>query len=227
MRLTPLKYLKYNDMKTRIIFSLLALTFLWSCSTSMKYTWTKDNFEGKKFEKILVLTISKNLKSRTLFENTVVQYLGEEGINATNALNVFTPVEDMNDLTEAEIEKRITDGNYDGVLVTSLIDINTRDVRVNNSTPYYPYMYGGYYGYGYGSFIYSNYNYMYSIDSYREEKTFVLETRLYDVNEVNQKEAVVWSGQSELVDPSGSESASKSYSDKLVRTLMESGTIKK
>ena len=214
-------------MKTRIILSLLAMVFLWSCSITMKYTWTKENFEGKKFDKILVLTISKNLKSRTLFENTVVQLLAEEGINATNALNVFTPVEDMKKLTEEEIEKRIKGGGYDAVLITSLIDINTRDVRVNNTTPYYPYMYGGYYGYGYRSFIYSNYNYMYSIDSYREEKTYVLETRLYDVNETNNKEAIVWSGQSELVDPSGSESASKSYSGTLVKTLMESGTIQK
>ena len=184
------------------------MVFLWSCSTTMKYTWTKENFQGKKFEKILVLTISKNLKSRTLFENTVVELLANEGITSTNALNVFTPVEDMSKLTEEEIENRIKNGGYDGVLVTSLIDINTRDVRVNNTTPYYPYMYGGYYGYGYRSFIYSNYNYMYSIDTYREEKTYVLETRLYDVNEPNNKEAIVWSGQSELVDPSGAESAS-------------------
>ena len=203
------------------------MVFLWSCSTTMKYTWTKENFEGKKFDKILVLTITKNLKSRTLFENTVVQLLAEEGINATNGLNVFTPVEDMKKLTEEEIENRIKGGGYDGVLVTSLIDVTTRDVRVNNTTPYYPYMYGGYYGYGYGGFIYSNYNYMYSIDSYREEKTYVLETRLYDVNETDNKEAIVWSGQSELVDPSGSESASKSYSGALVKTLMESGTIQK
>ena len=203
------------------------MVFLWSCSTTMKYTWTKENFEGKKFEKILVLTISKNLKSRTLFENKVVELLADEGITATNALNVFTPVEDMSKLTEAEIENRIKNGGYDGILVTSLIDINTRDVRVNNTTPYYPYMYGGYYGYGYRSFIYSNYNYMYSIDSYREEKTFVLETRLYDVNEPDNKEAIVWSGQSELVDPSGAESASNSYSGKLVKTLMDSGTIQK
>lgn len=214
-------------MKTRIILSLLAMTFLWSCSTTMKYTWTKESFEGKQFDKILVLTISKNLKSRTLFENTVVQYLGEEGINATNGLSVFTPVENLKEITEAEIERRIKAGGYDGVLVTSLIDINTRDVRVNNSTSYYPYMYGGYYGYGYGGFIHSNYNYMYSIDSYREEKTYVMETRLYDVNEANKKEAVVWSGQSELVDPSGAESASKTYSNKLVKTLMDSGTVKK
>ncbi len=211
-------------MKTRIILSLLAMTLLWSCSTTMKYTWTKENFEGKSFDKVLVLTLSKNLKSRTLFENTVAELLTQEGITATNGLKVITPVEDVKKLTEEEIGKRIKDGEYDAVLITTLIDVNTRDVQVMNNN-YYPYMYGGRYGYGYNSFIYSSYNYMWN-DQYREEKTYVLETRLYDVNETNQKEAVVWSGQSELVDPSGSESASNTYSKKLVKTLMESGTIK-
>lgn len=212
-------------MKTRIILSLLAMVLLWSCSTTMKYTWTKENFEGKSFDKVLVLTISKNLKSRTLFENTVVDLLKEEGITANNALNVFTPVEKMDDLTEEEIGKRIKDGGYDAVLVTSLIEVNTRDVQVNNYN-YYPYMYGGRYGYGYRSFIHYNYDFMYN-NQYREEKTYVYETRLYDVSELNPKEAIVWSGQSELTDPSGSESASKTYSKSLVRTLMESGKIKK
>ncbi len=207
-----------------MIVSLIAMTFLWSCATTMKYTWTKENFEGKKFDKILVLTISKNLKSRTLFENTVVEYLVEDGINATNSLNVFTPVEKMEDLTEDVIEARIKEGNYDGVMVTTLIDVNTQDVQVNN-TSYYPMSYG--YGYGYRSFIYSGYGNMYAPDYYRQQKTYVLETRLYDVSESNPKEAIVWSGQSELTDPSGSESASKSYSNTLVKTLMESGTIKK
>jgi len=210
-------------MKTRIIVSLIAMTFLWSCATTMKYTWKKENFEGKKFDNVLVLTISNNLKSRTLFENTVVKYLAEDGINATNSLSVFTPVEKMEDLSEDEIERRIKEGNYDAVLVTSLIDINTQDVQVNN-TPYYPMSYG--YGYGYRSYIYSGYGHMYSNDYYRQQKTYVLETRLYDISESDPKETVVWSGQSELTDPSGSESASKNYSDTLVKTLIESGILK-
>ncbi len=213
-------------MKTRIILSLVVMTFLWSCSTTMKYTWTKDNFEGKSFDKVLVLTLSKNLKSRTLFENTVAELLKEEGITASNGLKVITPVEDVKKLTKEEIGKRIKEGGFDAVLITTLIDVNTRDVQVINNNNYYPYMYGSRYGYGYSSYIYSSYNYMYN-DQYREENTYVLETRLYDVNESNPKEAVVWSGQSELVDPSGSESASNTYSKKLVKTLMESGTIKK
>jgi hypothetical protein len=211
-------------MKAKLIVLIVAVALLWSCATTMQHTWKKENFEGKHFDKVLVLAISKNLKSRTLFENTVVDLLKENGINATNALNVFTPVEDLKSISEEDIGKRIKDGGYDAVLVTSLVDTRTRDVQVNN-TNYYPYMYGGYYGYGYRSFIYSNYNYMYS-DQYREEKTYVLETRLYDVNISDPKEAVVWAGQSELVDPSGSESASNTYSKQLVKALIESGAVK-
>ncbi|MCK5730264.1 MAG: hypothetical protein KAH68_04280, partial [Draconibacterium sp.] len=181
-------------------------------------------FVGKEFDKILVLTITKNLKSRTLFENTVVENLAEGGVNASSSLSVFTPVEKMEDLSEDEIEARIKKGNYDGVLVTTLVDINTQDVRANSTTSYYPMSYG--HGYGYRSFIYSGYGHMYEPDYYREQKTYVLESRLYDVSESDPKEAVVWSGQSELVDPSGSDSASKTYSDILVKTLLESGTIK-
>lgn len=212
-------------MKTKIMLSLLAVTLFWSCSTIIKYTWTKENIEGKSFNKVLVLTLSKNLKSRTLFENTVAELLTKEGITASNGLKVISPFENAKNLSEDEIGKRIIAGGYDAILVTTLIDINTRDVQVNNYN-YYPYIYGGRYGYGYSSYIYSSYNYMYN-DQYREEKTYVLETRLYDVNETKTKEAVLWSGQSGLLDPSGSESATKTYCYKLVKTLMESGTFKK
>ena len=211
-------------MKIKGLIIVLVSALLWSCATTMQSTWKKENFEGKSYEKVLVLTITRNLKSRTLFENTTVNLLEDKGINATNSLNVFTPVEDLSQLSEEQIEKRIKDGGYDAVLVTSLIDTRTRDVQVNN-TNYYPYMYGGYYGYGYRSFIYSNYNHLYS-DQYRQEKTYVLETRLYDVSISDPKEAIVWAGQSELVDPSGSEAASSKYSTQLVTALVESGVIK-
>lgn len=211
-------------MKVKVIIAVIALSLLWSCATTMQHTWKKDTYEGKHFDKVLVLAISKNLKTRTLMENTVVDLLKQNGINATNALNVFTPVEDLKTVSEEEIGKRIKDGGYDAVLVTTLIDTRTRDVQVN-TTNYYPYMYGGYYGFGYRSFIYSNYNHLYS-DQYREEKTYVLETRLYDVNISEPKEAVVWAGQSELVDPSGSESAANTYSKQLVKALIESGAVK-
>lgn len=212
-------------MRAKIFISLVVLSLLWSCSTTMEYTWKKENFEGKKFDKILVLAISKNMKSRKLMENSIADLLKRQGINATNALSIFTPGENAKDLTEDEIAKRIRDGGYDAVLITSLLDTKTRDVEVNNNS-YYPYMYGGYYGYGFRSYIYFNYYHMYA-DQYREEKTYVLESRLFDVNIGDPKKAVVWSGQSEMVDPTGVEQISRNYSKQLVKTLISSGAVQK
>ena len=94
-------------MKAKRIVLIVAVALLWSCATTMQHTWKKENFEGKHFDKVLVLAISKNLKSRTLFENTVVDLLKENGINATNALNVFTPVEDLKSISEEDIGKAV------------------------------------------------------------------------------------------------------------------------
>lgn len=213
-------------MKIKLLVTVFALFFLWSCSTTMEYTWTKENFQGKKFDKVLVMAITRNLESRTLFEYTAVEYLKESGVNAMNSINVFTPVEKFEDLNEKEIESRIKNGGYDAVLITSLIDVNTRDVRVVQSGPYYPFAYDYGYGYSYWGFIYGNYSHMYMPEYYREEKNYVLETRLYDVNEGDQKEAIVWAGQSSLTDPSSADSASKQFTKKLVKTLIETGKIK-
>ena len=207
-------------MKTRIIISLIVMTFLWSCATSMKYTWTKEDYQGKKFNKILVVVESKTNQGRLNGEKAIVELLNKEGITATNSITVFPFNENPQDLSEDEIENRILKGGYDGVLITSLVDARTREVREGGGTYTQPV------SYRYGRHIRTGYVHMQEPEYYRQEKTFVLETRFFDVSEKATKESVVWSGQSELTDPSSAESAAKKYSKQLVKTLLESGTIK-
>ncbi len=207
-------------MKTRVVISLFAMIFLWSCASTMKYTWTKENYQGRKYKKILVIVEAQTQQGRIDGENAIVENLIKEGISATNSLNIFPPALMTGNLTEDEIEAKILEGDYDGVLVTSIIDESTRDVREGGGT-YAPPV-----SYRYGRHIRSGYMHMQEPEYYRQETTYVLETQLFDVADQANKEAVVWSGQSELTDPSSSESASKSYSKTLVKTLIESGTIK-
>ena len=207
-------------MKTRVIISLIAITFLWSCATTMKYTWTKDDYQGRKFNKVLVIVEAQTQQGRVNGENAIIEALKKEGVNATNSLAVFPNSANKGALTEDEIEAKIIDGGYDGVLVTSLVDANTRDVREGGSTYSQPV------SYRYGRHIRTGYANMYEPEYYRQETTYLFETQLFDVSDKANKEAVVWSGQSELTDPSSSESAAKTYSKRLVKTLIESGTIK-
>jgi len=183
----------------------------------MNSTWTKENYSGKKFDKLLVLAISKNMAARKSFEETVVEKLREEGINATDALYVFPPTSDIKNLTEQEIEERIKVSGYDGLLVTYLVDITSRDVSVNDSY-YYP---RGYYGYR--RYIYSGYGYYNT--GYREEKSYILETRLYDTTISDPEASVLWSGQSEVTNPSSYHSGSKTYAKRLLNTLLKNRII--
>jgi len=206
-------------MRKRTILGLITIAFLWSCATSMQYTWTKEGYEGRKYKKILVVVEAQTQQARLNGENTLVDYLTKEGISATNSLSVFPLNENPQDLSEDEIENRILSGGYDGVLITSLVDARSREVREGGGTYYEPVHYR------YGRYVRRGYVHMREPEYYRQEKTYVLETRFFDVAGQATKESVVWSGQSELTDPSSAESAAKSYSKQLVKTLLDSGTI--
>lgn len=207
-------------MKIQLGLSLFAMLFLASCSSTMKYTWTNEGYQGRAYKKVLVIGEAKTQQGRANAENAIVDALKKEGINATNSILLFPPTEDNHELSELEIENRILDGGYDGVLVTSLVDAKTRAVREGGGTYYAPNHYR------YGRYARRGYMHMYEPEYYREEKTFVLETKFFDVSNRANKESVVWSGQSELTDPSSAQSAAKSYSKKLVKTLLQSGMIK-
>jgi hypothetical protein len=185
----------------------------------MKYTWSKVDYEGKKFNKILVIVISSTELGRRTAEEIIVNDLGKEDIKATISFTIFPPDENIKNLSEEEIEKRILDGSYDGVLVTKLIDANSREIREGGGTYYQPVTYG------YRRSIYAGYMNMVEPEYYRQEMTYVIESQLFDVEDVARKESVVWSGQSELTDPISFESASEEYSRTLIKTLIKSGKI--
>lgn len=58
--------IKTNSLKKlSISSSLVLLVFLMSCSTSMKYTWTKENYQGRTYKKVLVIAEGATYKART------------------------------------------------------------------------------------------------------------------------------------------------------------------
>lgn len=211
---------KINDMKAKIFLGLVVVAFLWSCSSPMKYTWTKENYQGKAYNSILVMAESATQEGRMSVEDAIVKELAKQEISATNSLGLFPAGEDLDGLTEDEIELRIASGGYDGVLITSLVDAKTRDVREEGGSYYQPTYYR------YGRSIRRGYVNMQAPDYYRQEKSYVLESQFFDVSKKVEKEAVVWSGQSTLTDPSSASSAASSYAKKLVKTLVENAVVK-
>ena len=208
-------------MKSKIFIFLLGTAILSACATSMSSTWTKSDYQGRSFSNILVIVEANSVQGRVNSENAIVDRLKKEGINATNSLNVFPIGSKVEDLSEDEIEKRILDGGYDGVLISFLATQNSRDVREGGGTYAQPVTVR------YGRRIRTGYVHVQEPEYYRQETIYVLETQLYDTKDQANKQSGVWSGQSEITDPSSVESAAKSYSKTLVNNLLSSGIIQK
>lgn len=209
-------------MKTRIILSLLALTFLCSCAAYMEQVWLREDYQGKKFQKILVLAISNDIKSGTEFENTIVNILEKKGINATNSLNVFPMDIEKEEVSDEQIESKLKEGNYDAVLISYLEDLQTRKINVAGGPSGYNSPTGNY-----RSYINTGFNFKYTPEGYREEKSYILETRLFDITEPNPEKTMVWSGQSSITDPSSFYAGSRDYAIILVKSLLSSKVIRK
>lgn len=208
-------------MKIKIIVLLLSAAIIGGCASTMSSTWTKSDYQGRKYNKILVVVEANSAQGRINSENTIVDRFLKEGINATNSLNVFPLGTKVETLSEEEIEKRVMEGGYDGVLISFLATSNSRDVREGGGTYAQPVTVR------YGRRIRTGYVHVQEPEYYRQQTTFVLETQLYDTNDRANKQSVVWSGQSEVTDPSSVESMIKSYSKTLVGNLLNSGIIQK
>jgi hypothetical protein len=191
----------------------------------MKSTWTKEAYSGKDFNKILVVGASSNLSSRAAFENRVVQLLQQQGIASENSINNLPRFENIEESSEEEIARVVRDGNFDGLIVASLVDVNSKEILEGYGGRAYPYGMYGSYGFGYSYYISSSYSYSLNEAYYRQEKTYVIEARLYDAEAPSTEEALVWAGQSKLTDPSSFESGAKSFAKTTVRALLKEGLV--
>lgn len=209
--------------KPLVLFAFALL--MASCSTSMQHTWTQEGFTGKHFNKILVFGASRNLEARTSFENKTVKLLADKGITAENSLRALPPITDLSQISEEQIEKVVKEGNYDGVIVAFLVDVNDQQVR-ETSTTSAPVVYGRRGVYGYGRYVYGSYSSLYSTDYYRQQRTYVIETRLFDAKAESKEKATLWTGQSNIIDPSSFEKGAASYAKKMVNALIENNIVR-
>lgn len=208
-------------MKLKNLLTVISLALLSACATTMSSTWTKSDYVGRKFDKVLVISYANSAQGRINSENAIVERLQQEGINASNSIGLFPLGENLEALSEDEIETRILNGGYDGVMFSQLATSNSREVKEGGGTYMEPVTVR------YGRRIRTGYVQVQEPEYYRKQTTYVLETQLYDTKDRANKQSVVWSGQLEVTDPGSFDSAAKSYAKTLVGNLVDSGMIKK
>jgi hypothetical protein len=211
-------------MKFRI-FSLLVLSVItWGCGPTQKITgsWASPEATAKgPYNKVFVVVLSPNSTANYDIEAQMANTLISRGFKVLRSTDIFPPKFSITqDLTREQLTDAIAKRGCDAVLMLSLLD--SKEVEsYNPGTVYAPVNYG-YYGSYYG---YYNHYYpaVYSPGYYSVDKTYYLETNLYDLKD----DILLWSVQSEARNPKDINTWFKSYSNMLISHLKSKGLNQK
>jgi hypothetical protein len=198
---------------------LLALSACKTTATNFSQSYQNPGYEDTVFKKLIVIGVTPDEELRQRFESRLASAIGDEGGTAQPSITVL-PHEEQ--ITEDQLHAAINAGGFDGVLITRVLSVDksreyTPPKKYNNPrTRYYPaspgwgYGYGGFYGF-YGT----TYAEVHEPGYFETSTTLKLETNLYSV----ATNELVWTGQSETVDPSSLEDAGKSMTKAVAKKL--------
>lgn len=214
-------------MKAQTTIKILPciLCFLISaCSTSTRITgsWKDPAVDASTGEskRVLITALTRNIEVRTKLETALAQKAAELNIDATKSSDIFTPDFFHEIPARDELFAKIRQAGVDAVLTVSLIDTESETRYVRGSTRYAPlpayYWYGGFY-----SYINYWHPIMYDPGYYVTDKTYFLETNLYST----ETDRLIWSAQSETVNPTSIDAFAKEYPEVLLERMVKDGLL--
>lgn len=184
--------------------------------TNFSQSYRNPGYEETVFKKILVIAVASDQESRQAFEDALSSAIGGA---ARSSIEVLPKDEQI---SEDELHAAINAGGFDAVLLSRLLSVEksqdyTPPKKYNNPrTRYYPaspgwgYGYGGFYGF-YGT----TFAEVHEPGYFDTSTTLKLETNLYSV----ATNELVWTGQSETVDPESIDDARESITSAVANKL--------
>lgn len=213
--------------KTVQMRSLIALLLIICCSCGPKLSadWTKDGYKGKKYDKIAVIAITENLAARMAFEDRAVKLFQAEGINAVSGLEYFPQNMTESDKEPANLLKIVAANKIDAIITMSVVD-SKESMRYQSGDKYLVAEADDFSSFE--PYYHKTIKTVSSPGYYAPGKTFLVEAALHDLtgNFESKAQSLVWSGQSDLVNPSSPESAALNFSRKMVDQIVKKGIIK-
>lgn len=203
----------------RIFFPCCLLLLLYACGPTVKVmqSWVAPNRPNKRFSKIMVLVLApaKYSDAGRIGEEAMVSELKANGVNAVSAQAEYGPARFRNDSEQVAVSKMRRSG-ADGVIITSLLDVDKEKRYVPGTGWYPPPYYGrfwGYYSYWYGR--------AYDPGYYETTSKYYFETNLYDLATSN----LLYSVQSQTIDPPSVAAVAKDFSKQLVKDMRAKGVL--
>jgi hypothetical protein len=195
---------------------ILGIMFAIACTPRTRVTasWASPQAEEMAFNNVLVAVMVDNVNVKRSLESMLVQELMDEGIDATMSLDIFPPKYRDGLADRDEIMDLIRENGYDGIMTVALIDTETETRYVPGRTTYAPSRFFPYYGRFYG--YYSHWHpRLFEPGYYRTDRTYFYETNFYDA----ETEELIWSAQSESMDPARAERFSRQFASSIVREM--------
>jgi hypothetical protein len=211
-------------MKLKIVSLLLFAMIMSNCGPTQKVTgfWADPEAASKgPYKKAFVIVLTPNKDVNYYIESEIRKTLISRGYKVVMFNDIFPPNLTLSrDFTREQLAESIKKTGCDAVFTLALLDAKSVE-SYHPGTVYAPVNYG-YYGSYYG---YYNYYYpqVYSPGYYSVDKTFYLETNLYDL----ASDKLLWSVQSEASNPSNLDDWFKKYSYMLINHLKGKGLAKK
>lgn len=201
-----------------VFFAALAFVACSKTTTSIPQSYRNPGYEQTVFDNLFVIGVAHNQESRQAFEDAFAKAIVVQGGQAQASWNVLPQSEQ---LEEDQIRAALEGGNFDGVLITRLLSVDKDKEYTPGSTynkPRTTYYSGGY---GYYGFYGTTYAKVHEPGYFETSTTMRLETNLYSVADGG----LVWTGQSETVDPTSIHDARHSMTAALAKKLKEEKLI--
>ncbi|HSN83722.1 MAG TPA: hypothetical protein VLS88_14155 [Polyangiales bacterium] len=213
------------------IFLLACMAFLFtlackpSTTTRISQSFRNPGFENTVFTKLFVLGVAPTQEGRIAFEDGFVAAIEKEGGKAQAS---WTILPESTRLPDDAIYGAVQHGSFDGVLVTRVLSVDksttfTPPKRYNRPRTTH-YRAGPAWGMGFGGymgFYGTTFTEVHRPGYLETTKTIRLETNLYSV----ATNDLVWTGQSETVDPKSMPSLIASMTASVARKLKKEKLI--
>lgn len=214
-------------MKARTLTACIPLIIyllIGACSTSTRITgsWKDPAIDASTGESksVLITALSRNIEVRTKLENALAAKAAELNIKAAKSSDIFTPDFFHEIPARDQLLTKIRQTGADAILTVSLIDTESNTRYVRGTTRYAPFPAYNWYG---GFYSYFNYWHpiMYDPGYYVTDKTYFLETNLYST----ETDQLIWSAQSETVNPASIDAFAKEYPEILLERMISDGLL--
>ena len=200
-----------------VLFSAASVLLFAACGPKAKITssWVDPSQKEYAANDILVLGVSRSEASLKLWENVFVDLFAKDDVRARASYKVIGNVPDPDrEIIEAAIKKT----GASSVLITHIVDSKSETQTYPGSVHFLP---GGFYGGMYGYYGHT-YQAIYTPPSNLTRTVVRLETNLYDVATAG----LVWSAQSEAINPKHLRTDFERIAGLLVANMKKNGVVR-